>query len=64
MPFPVPPFNPQAAERKTPPAIVRVVSLEDVLWNKPVFRAPPLVVTPPAVPAFPADLIGPTQPTR
>lgn len=26
------------------PAIVRILKREDVQWNRPVFRAPPLVV--------------------
>jgi len=31
------------------PAIVRVIQREDVLWNRPTFRAPPLIVSlPPA----------------
>ena len=30
-----------------PPALVRVVSREDVMWNRPVFKAPPLIVRPP-----------------
>ncbi len=43
-----PPFvRPQAATE--PSALVRVVSREDVLWNRPVFKAPPLVVRPPVV---------------
>ncbi|MDB6094788.1 MAG: hypothetical protein JWM32_2350 [Verrucomicrobia bacterium] len=29
------------------PAIVRVVSRDDVLWNRPVFKAPALVVSVP-----------------
>jgi hypothetical protein len=36
-------FRPDAA-RETPPAIVRQVTREDVLWNRPVFKAPPLEV--------------------
>jgi hypothetical protein len=41
-----PPFVvPQAATE--PPALVRVMSREDVLWNRPVFKAPPLIVRPP-----------------
>ena len=48
MNFPPPPVRP-SAERETPPAIIRKVTREDVLWNRPVFRAPPLVVQlPPA----------------
>lgn len=45
-----PPFiRPQAATE--PPALVRVVSREDVLWNRPVFKAPPLNVKPPVIEA-------------
>jgi hypothetical protein len=29
------------------PAIVRLLAREDVLWNRPVFKAPPLNVVPP-----------------
>ena len=31
------------------PAIVRVITREDVLWNRPTFKAPPLVVAVPPV---------------
>jgi hypothetical protein len=31
------------------PPIVQFVTREDVLWNRPIFRAPPLQVTPPRV---------------
>lgn len=45
-----PPFvRPQVATE--PPALVRHVSREDVLWNRPVFKAPPLVVRPPKIDA-------------
>jgi hypothetical protein len=45
-----PPFiRPQVATE--PPALVRVMSREDVLWNRPVFKAPPLVVRPPVIDA-------------
>lgn len=27
--------------------MIRVVSRSDVMWNRPVFKAPPLEVTPP-----------------
>lgn len=37
------------------PAIVRVIPREDVMWNRPTFKAPPLVVSVPSV----ADLFGP-----
>lgn len=40
-----PPFvRPQVATE--PAALVRVLSREVVLWNRPVFKAPPLVVKP------------------
>jgi hypothetical protein len=29
------------------PAIVRVLAREDLTWNRPVFKAPPLTVVPP-----------------
>lgn len=29
------------------PAIVRTVTARDVLWNRPLFKAPPLRVKPP-----------------
>jgi hypothetical protein len=45
MPFPIPFHNSQPDE--APSAIVRLVTREDVLWNRPVFRAPPLTVVPP-----------------
>jgi len=49
--LPPPPVRP-SAERETPPAIVRRVTREDVLWNRPVFRAPPLIVTLPPAPTL------------
>jgi hypothetical protein len=30
------------------PAIVRVIPREDVTWNRPVFKAPPLIVSVPS----------------
>ena len=30
------------------PAIVRVITREDVQWNRPVFKAPPLIVSVPS----------------
>lgn len=46
--LPPPQFRP-SLERETPSAIVRRVTREDVLWNRPIFKAPPLVVKlPPA----------------
>jgi len=55
--FPVPFTRPQPATE--PPAMVRVVSREDVLWNRPVFKAPPLAVQPPVFDAtvFASDLL-------
>jgi hypothetical protein len=32
-----------------PPALVSVVSRGDVTWNRPVFKAPPLEITPPTL---------------
>jgi len=48
--------RPQTATE--PPALVRVVSREDAMWNRPIFRAPPLKVQPPVFDAsiFAADL--------
>lgn len=49
MNLPPPQFRP-SLEREIPPAIVRKITREDVLWNRPVFKAPPLVVKlPPAL---------------
>lgn len=45
MPFPIPFHNTPAEE--APPAIVRVLTRDDVVWNRPLFRAPPLNVLPP-----------------
>lgn len=44
MPLPVP-IDHQAPP--STPAIVRNLSREDVVWNRPVFKAPPLNVVPP-----------------
>ncbi len=46
MPFPVP--NLQPTPVYVPPAIVRAAAREDIVWNRPVFKAPPLVVLVPA----------------
>jgi len=56
MHLPIPFIRPQTATE--PPAMVRVVSREDVLWNRPVFKAPPLAVQPPVFDAtvFSTDL--------
>ena len=53
--LPPPPLRP-VTERETPPAIIRKVTREDVLWNRPVFKAPPLVVRLPKVQAAIAEL--------
>lgn len=45
--LPPPPLRP-SVERETPPAIIRRVTREDVLWNRWVFKAPPLVVSLPS----------------
>ena len=41
-----------------PPAMVRTIMREDVLWNRPVFKAPPLQLHPQAFDAriFAEDL--------
>jgi hypothetical protein len=43
LPFPFPP--PQPAPEA--PAIVRVYGRDDVVWNRPLFKAPPLNIIPP-----------------
>lgn len=45
MPFPVPYHDTQPEQ--APAAIVRVLNREDIQWNRPLFRAPPLNVAPP-----------------
>jgi hypothetical protein len=56
MAFPIPLSRPPIAPE--PPALVRSVKREDVLWNRPVFKAPPLVVRPPLedIAVFTSDL--------
>ncbi len=49
MQFPIPYVRPTADT--PPPAMVRVVSREDVQWNRPVFKAPPLAVSTPIIDA-------------
>mgnify|MGYP000266767782 CR=1 FL=1 len=41
-------YNPSARIEEKP-AIVCTVTREDAIWNRPIFRAPPLRITPPAV---------------
>jgi hypothetical protein len=45
----LPPPNLRPSVATEPPALVRVLTRADVLWNRPVFRAPPLNVRPPAI---------------
>lgn len=47
-----------------PPAFVRMVAREDVQWNRPIFKAPPLDVLPPLddVAALAADVIRKGEP--
>jgi hypothetical protein len=64
MHFPVPDFHPKPApEPPAPPAMVRSAAREDVLWNRPIFKAPPLELHPQAfdATAFAAEFrqIGP-----
>jgi hypothetical protein len=44
MAAPVPHFHPKSVSE--PPAIVKVVTRQDVLWDRPIFKAPPLDVRP------------------
>ena len=41
-----------------PPALVRVLTREEIHWNKPLFKAPPLKIEPPIadVRSFTADI--------
>lgn len=48
MPFPIPHFQPEQSAPATEPPMVHVAPREDVLWNRPVFRAPPLQFHPEA----------------
>jgi hypothetical protein len=43
MHFQIPDFRPPTAQ---PPAVVRVVARQDVVWNRWVFKAPSLIVQP------------------
>ncbi len=41
------------------PAIVRVITREDVLWDRPTFKAPPLIVSvPPADQLFAVSAVS------
>lgn len=46
MHLPVPTLPPHES---SPPAIVRALTRHDVLWNRPVFKAPPLDLQLPVV---------------
>ena len=56
MTLPIPFFRSQPPPEM--PAIVRAVSQQDMQWDRPVFKAPPLRVTPPLpdVRDLPADV--------
>jgi|GEM_PF-2122731 hypothetical protein len=45
MPFAVPINDAQPPE--APTAIVRILNRDEIQWNRPVFKAPPLNVVPP-----------------
>lgn len=45
MPFPVPYHD--SPPEQAPVAIVRVLNREDIQWNRPLFKAPPLEIIPP-----------------
>lgn len=64
MNLPPPQLRPQP-EREAPVAIVCFITREDVLWNRPIFKAPPLFVTlPPAAPLFPVNSATANQVVR
>jgi hypothetical protein len=42
------------------PAIVRIVSREDLMWNRPLFKAPPLVVKLPSAEQLFSSPLGST----
>jgi hypothetical protein len=44
MNVPIAHFRPNPAPE--PPAMVRVAGREDVMWNRPIFKAPPLELNP------------------
>jgi hypothetical protein len=50
MSLPLPQFRPPALPEPTP--IVRVVAREDVMWDRPIFRAPLLEVLPVPLPGW------------
>ena len=61
MPFPMPHYSPApAAEPPPAAALVSVIAREDVSWDRPVFKAPPLELHPQAFDAtrFARDLRG------
>jgi hypothetical protein len=55
----------QAPPAREIPAIVRVIRREDVVWNRPTFKAPPLVVVvPSAAELFAVDSRSGNQASR
>lgn len=57
MHLPIPYLRPERTPE--PPAMVSHVSRSDVMWNRPVFKAPPLEITPP-----PLDMRSVTEELR
>jgi hypothetical protein len=62
MPFDVPQFRPPPLPEPNP--VVRVMQREDVQWNRPIFKAPPLEVYQKKMfgPSVPPDHVRPTVP--
>ncbi len=49
MAFPVPHFHPTPPPPlPEPPAMVRAAAREDAMWDRPIFKAPPLQLHPQA----------------
>jgi len=44
MHFPIPPYHPKPVPE--PPAIFRAAARADVIWDRPIFKAPPLQLPP------------------
>ncbi len=45
--MPVP--QPRPSHAPEPPALVHVIARSDLMWNRPLFKAPPLVVRVPKI---------------
>jgi hypothetical protein len=61
--FPVPQFRPPPLPEPAP--VVRIVAREDVQWNRPIFKAPPLEVDPNLfLPAPLAEIFRDLNPAR